>query len=104
MHRRGPGRPGIMLHKLIVRMVQDSPSWGYTRIQGAMGNLSHQVGRGTIANVIKRNGIEPSPERSRRTPWPTFLEAHWKMSAPRPRRRGACIYFNTASTSSLLSQ
>jgi len=42
-HRRGPGRPGIMRHlsELIVRMAQDNPSWGYTRIQGALANLSH---------------------------------------------------------------
>jgi hypothetical protein len=34
-NRRGPGRPGIMreLSELIVRMAQDNPSWGYTRIQ-----------------------------------------------------------------------
>ena len=67
------------ISELIVRMARDNPGWGYTRIQGALANLSHQVGRGTIANVLKRNGIEPSPERSRRTPWSTFLKAHWKM-------------------------
>jgi putative transposase len=81
--RRGPGRPGIMRHisELIVRMAQENPRWGYTRIQGALANLSHKVGRGTIANVLKRNGVEPSPERSRRTPWSTFLKAHWKVLA-----------------------
>src|SRR5687768_13730923 len=26
------------------------------------------------ANVLKRNGIEPAPERSRRTTWSTFLK------------------------------
>ena len=62
-------------------MAQDNPSWGYTRIQGALANLSHKVGRGTIANVLKRSGIEPSPERSCRTPWSTFLKAHWKVLA-----------------------
>jgi hypothetical protein len=37
-NRRGPGRPGIMreLSELIVRMAQENPSWGYTRIQGAL--------------------------------------------------------------------
>src|SRR6266700_3571423 len=81
--RRGAGRPGIMRHisELIVRIAQDNPSWGYTRIQGALANLSHKVGRGTIANVLKRNGIEPSPERSKRTTWSTFLRAHWKVLA-----------------------
>src|ERR1700716_2968998 len=70
-HRRGPGRPRIMraISELIVRMAQDNPGWGYTRIQGALANLKHRVGRGTIANVLKPNGIEPSPERSRRTTW-----------------------------------
>jgi transposase InsO family protein len=46
-----------------------------------LANLSHKVGRGTIANVLKRNGIEPSSARSKRTPWSTFLKAHWKMLA-----------------------
>ena len=69
------------ISELIVRMAHENPRWGYTRIQGALANLSHKVGRGTIANVLKRNGIEPSPERSRRTPWSTFLKAHWKVLA-----------------------
>jgi putative transposase len=46
-----------------------------------LANLNHKVGRGTIANVLKRNGIEPSPERSKRTTWSTFLKAHWKVLA-----------------------
>jgi transposase InsO family protein len=81
--RRGPGRPGIMreISQLIVRMANENPSWGYTRIQGALANLRHKVGRGTVANVLKRNGIEPSPERSKRTTWSTFLKAHWKILA-----------------------
>ena len=54
---------------------------GYARIQGALANLNHKVGRGTIANVLKRNGVEPAPERSRRTPWSTFLKAHWRVLA-----------------------
>jgi hypothetical protein len=81
--RRRPGRPGIMrqISELIVRMARDNPGWGYTRFQGALTNLNHTVGRGTIANVLKRNGIEPSLERSRRTSRSTFLKAHWKMPA-----------------------
>jgi putative transposase len=83
VNRRGPGRPGIMqkISDLIVRMAQDNPGWGYTRIQGALGNLGHRVGRGTVANVLKRSGIEPSPERGKRTTWSTFLKAHWQVFA-----------------------
>ena len=79
--RRGPGRPGLMreISQLIVRMALENPGWGYTRIQGALANLSHKVARGTVCNVLKRNGIEPAPERSKRTTWSTFLKAHWKV-------------------------
>jgi len=82
-HRRGPGRPGIMreISALIVRMAQENPGWGYTRIQGALANLKHKVGRGTVANVLKRNGIEPAPARCKRTTWSTSLRAHWKVFA-----------------------
>jgi len=81
--RRGPGCPGVMreISRLIVRMAQENPGWGYTRIQGALANLSHKVGRGTVSNVLKRNGIEPAPGRSERTAWSAFMKAHWKVLA-----------------------
>ena len=40
---------------LIVRMALGNPKWVYTRIQGALANLRHTVGRGTVANVGERN-------------------------------------------------
>lgn len=81
--RRRPGRPGIMreISKLIVRMAVENPKWGNTRIQGALANLRHTVGRGTVANVLKENGIEPAPERGEHTRWSTFLKAHWRVFA-----------------------
>jgi len=66
---------------LIVRMATENPSWGYTRIQGALANLGHRVGRGTVANVFKRNGIEPAPQRGKHSSWATFLKAHWEVLA-----------------------
>src|SRR5450631_144669 len=64
-HRRGPGRPRVMktIIDLTLRMAHENPSWGYTRIQGALANLGHRVGRGTIANILRENGIDPAPER-----------------------------------------
>ena len=62
---------------LILRVAQDNPGWGYTRIQGALDNLGHRVSRGTVANVLKRHGIEPAPERKRKTTWKEFLDRHW---------------------------
>src|SRR5258708_4319295 len=68
---------------LIPRMALENPSWGYTRIRGALDNLGHQVGRGTIANILKENGIEPAPERGRHTRWSTFLKAQWECLTAR---------------------
>jgi len=78
--RRQPGRPRTIriITELIVRMALENPRWGYTRIQGALYNLGHVVGRGTIANVLAREGIEPAPERRGRTAWSVFLKAHWR--------------------------
>jgi transposase InsO family protein len=78
-HRRGPGRPRVMkdIVDLILRLAQDNPSWGYTRIKGALANLGHELGRGTIANILREHGIEPAPERDKHTAWSTFLKAHW---------------------------
>jgi putative transposase len=77
-HRRGPGRPRVMqaIVKLVLRMALENRSWGYTRIQGAMANLGHEVGRGTIANILRERGIDPAPERDKHMPWSTFLRAH----------------------------
>ena len=61
---------------LVVQMALENPSWGYTRIQGAMANLGHEVGRGTIANILREYGIDPAPERDKHMPWSTFLRAH----------------------------
>jgi transposase InsO family protein len=66
---------------LIVRMALENRSWGYTRIRGALANLGHQVGRGTIANILKENGIEPAPERNGHTRWSAFLKAHGECLA-----------------------
>jgi HTH-like domain len=38
-------------------------TWGYTRIQGALKNLGHHVGRSTIARILRKQGIPPSGQR-----------------------------------------
>jgi HTH-like domain len=76
---RSPGRPPTAadISALVVRMAEENRGWGYRRIQGALSNLGHIVARTTIANILKRHGIEPVPERSRKTTWKEFLTRHW---------------------------
>ncbi len=81
--RRSPGRPRIMeiIADLVVRMARENHGWGYTRIQGALQNIGHRVGRTTIGNILEKNGIGPAPERGKRTTWRQFLKSHWDVLA-----------------------
>jgi transposase InsO family protein len=76
---RRPGRPSTKadLAALVVRMAQENPTWGYTRIRGGLKSLGHDIGRNTIKAILKDHGIEPAPERGTTIPWKTFLAAHW---------------------------
>ena len=71
------GRQSVLaeIRRLVVRMAEENPTWGYTRIQGALKNVGHRVGRSTIARILKAHGVSPVPARP--TSWQTFLRAHW---------------------------
>lgn len=88
--KRGPGRPrkDKQIRDLVVRMAKENASWGYARIRDAMGNLGHVIGRTTVQQILKGHGIEPAPERRKRTSWKAFLRAHWEAIA-------ACDFFTT---------
>ena len=78
--KRG-GRPGVVaeIRRLVVRMAEENPTWGYTRIVGALKNVGHRVSRASIARMLKAQGIPPVPQRP--TSWQTFLRAHWGVIA-----------------------
>jgi putative transposase len=75
--KEGTSRRGVLaeIRHLVRRMAEENPTWGYTRIQGALKNVGHRVGRSTISRILRTSGIPPVPERS--TSWQTFLRAHW---------------------------
>jgi putative transposase len=75
--KTGTRRRGVLaeIRQLVGLMADENPTWGYTRIQGALKNLGHHVGRSTIARILRSKGMSPVPERP--TSWQTFLWAHW---------------------------
>ena len=79
--KRGPGRPrkSQQIEDLVVQLAEENRSWGYRRIQGALSNLGHKIARSTIAEMLARHGMEPAPERERKTTWKEFLSRHWEM-------------------------
>jgi putative transposase len=74
---KGSGQRGVLfeIRQLVVRMATENPTWGYTRIQAALENVGHRVGRSTIRRILKAAGLPPVPQRP--TSWQTFLKAHW---------------------------
>jgi transposase InsO family protein len=79
--KRGPGRPRTAgeIDALVVRMAGENRDRGYRRLQGALFNLGHEIARSTIAEILERHGIEPAPERIRKTTWKEFLTQHWDV-------------------------
>ena len=76
---RSPGRPPTAkdIRELIVRVARENPTWGYTRLRGALKNLGHELGRNTIKRILADHGIAPAPERGKSMSWSTFIKAHW---------------------------
>src|SRR4051794_16972693 len=78
---RSPGRPRTTasVEELVVQMAEQNRDWGYRRIQGALSNLGHKLARSTIADILQRHGMEPAPERTRKTTWKEFLTQPWEL-------------------------
>ncbi len=75
---RGNAETRKEITRLVVRMAKENPTWGYDRIQGALKNIGHAVAPNTVKSILKRNGIQPAPDRGKTTPWKKFLKAHAK--------------------------
>jgi hypothetical protein len=61
------------MEALVVLMAEKNRDGGYRRIEDAWFNLGHELARSSIAQILERHGIEPAPERSRKTRWKEFL-------------------------------
>ena len=77
--KRGPGRPRTKQETadLVIRIAKENPGFGYTKIRDAVGNLGVKLGRNTVKRILLTQGIEPAPERSKKTTWTTFIKAHF---------------------------
>ena len=71
-----PGRPRIPqdIEQLVCKMAREN-EWGYKRIQGELKKLKITISKSSVANILRRNGLPPSPERNGLT-WREFLARH----------------------------
>ena len=71
-----PGRPRISLdiEQIVCRMAREN-EWGYERIQGELKKIDIEISKSSVANILRRNGLPPSPEREGLS-WREFLSRH----------------------------
>jgi len=71
------GRPRTLesIREIVIRLARET-GWGYGRILGELRKLRiRYVSQSTIKNILKEEGIKPSPKRGSGT-WDEFLKAH----------------------------
>ncbi|MFI9842450.1 integrase core domain-containing protein [Nonomuraea sp. NPDC051941] len=71
-----PGRPPTVrsIRLLVLRLVRENPSWGYRRAHGELATLGIKVAPSTVWEILKQEGIDPSPDRMSVT-WADFLRS-----------------------------
>jgi len=81
--KRGRGRPpvGKEIEKLVLQFAKENSSWGYGRIVGALSNVGHKASAQTVANILKKHGIEPVPAKNRGMKWSEFIKSHLSVMA-----------------------
>ena len=76
VRRVGRPRKGRDVRRVVVRLAQENPRWGYTKIRDALRGLGIEIGRTAVADILGEVGIEPAPERGRRRTWKAFIGSH----------------------------
>ena len=74
--QRKPGRPPTREDtEGLVRDMARRNAWGYRRIQGELAKLGIRISKSCVADILRRNGLPPSPERKGPS-WREFLSRH----------------------------
>jgi hypothetical protein len=71
------GRPVTSpeLQALLLRLAQENPSWGYSKLHGELLKLGYDIGRSTVREILKRQHIAPAPQRPKNgASWSTLLK------------------------------
>jgi putative transposase len=78
--RRAGGRPATDqdLQALLPRLVQENPTWGYSKLHGELLKLGYTIGRSTVRDILKRQQMAPAPDRAKKgSGWREFL-SHYR--------------------------
>ena len=69
-----PGRPQTSqdIRKLVLRLAQENPAWGYRLVHGELSRLGHQISEATVRRILRTRRRRPAPPNVD-TSWRTFL-------------------------------
>src|ERR1017187_1936205 len=89
------GRPPVdaALEKLVVKLLQENPTWGSKRIVGALDNLGFKLSDSTVDSIRFRKGLDPAPLRGKSTSIPTSAS----IEDPASRELAAPILVQTSA-------
>ena len=62
------------LRALVIRLAEENETWGYRRIAGALNHLEEKVSASTVRRILLEAGLEPEPQRKKKTTWKEFLQ------------------------------
>ncbi|WP_145312690.1 helix-turn-helix domain-containing protein [Gimesia fumaroli] len=81
--KRKSGRPRLSdeIKQLVIRIAKENTAWGYDRIADAVVNVGYKISDESVRNILKKEGIEPVPDRKRQKTWSTFLKTHLEVLA-----------------------
>jgi hypothetical protein len=68
-----------VIRELCVKFASENLTWGYGRIQGALANVGYDISTTSVGNILRKKGIIPAPERTRRGNWKRFIRSHMSV-------------------------
>jgi hypothetical protein len=77
----GRATTGQAIEDLALQLARENRRCGYWRIVGALRNLGHEISHQTVANVLKRHGLAPAPEREKKMACRDFIRSHTEVLA-----------------------
>jgi putative transposase len=77
-HRqRGRPHTNKEIERLIVRLASENRDWGNLKIAGELAKLGIEICDETVADILKRYGIPPAPDRGGSPSWRQLM-SHYK--------------------------
>jgi hypothetical protein len=79
--QRGPGRPRTAgeIEALVVRLAEENRTGAIAGSRAPCPIWDTRWPAAPSLDILERHGLEPAPERSRKTTWKEFLARHWEL-------------------------